>query len=426
MATQYQLSKESERDERWMKFRTKGGHLIQLSDIGFHPQDDDLRQEEALQDEVGNKTDKEADWKGKDARWIRLCTRYGYKLVLDDRGSDARHADTKEHPLGNGLLLKGRRSPGSQGKPSEHDDPRGFQVEFNENDATNQATVMSPLGTVLQLNDKHQYVMLVSRRSDYPTKWQGLKENEFVLGAVAAAKNEKQPDGTDKKVPFEELSHHLKIDHHNEYVRFKTRAGRGDGPDGEPVNKPSVGQDFGTTINQGLEARDGEHGDGAWCELVDAAGRNLWFWGKGRQIMCHARMLPEPIKIMWWMDEDAKSFVLRNGEDGGKIQIFADDVEIIAKKSVKLHAAEAIHIKSDDRLVLSGGSTDVEIGGDGVKSTQKIKAPEFPTETPSVDAPKLPEPASPPQLSPTDRGKRYNENLDEPAPRSEIEHPLGQ
>ena len=64
-------------------------------------------------------------WRKKDARWIRFVTRHGFKFVMDDRGSDKKDAEGKENPRGYGVLIKGRRSPGSQGQPAEGN-PTGF------------------------------------------------------------------------------------------------------------------------------------------------------------------------------------------------------------------------------------------------------------------------------------------------------------
>lgn len=404
------LSKETERDERWIKIRTKGGHVFQMFDTGSHPGDDEYIKR-LLVDEVGDKADGEADWKGKDARQMRMVTRHGYKMVLDDRGSDSKKAHSLENPCGNGILLKGRRSPGSQGIPSSGD-ARGYFWEFNENDGINQTTWGSPLGNICQINDKHQYIMLASRKADYPTKWQGLKENEFLLDALV-------------KGQAEDNLHHFKIDHHNEYLAIKTRVGKGDAPLGEPVNPPPwdpKAEDYVPPVNQGLEARDGSMGDGVWTELVDAGGRNLWFWDKGKLIMCHARDTPDQIKIMWWMNEESREFVLRHDEDSGRLQIFSNkSIEIISNEAINMYAKGAINIKSDDRVVLSSAATSVEIG-DHTKSTQKVEAPDFPTSTPSVSGLENPSPAEVPQLSPTDRGRRYNDKLDESPSREEIEH----
>jgi hypothetical protein len=64
----------------------------------------------------------------------------------------------------------------------------------------------------------------------------------------------------------------LKIDYENEYIRLKTRAGGGQGPD-KPSNPTGVEQ---SELNQGLEARDGSNGDGPWLELVDCQNRGMW------------------------------------------------------------------------------------------------------------------------------------------------------
>lgn len=399
------LSSENENDQRWIKLRTKGGMLLQLSDKGFHPQDDEFVKR-GLLEEVGDKADNEQEWKDKDARWMRLVTRHGYKIVLDDCGSDSKDADVKENPRGNGILIKGRRSPGS-GDDSPEGNPIGFFWEFNENDKTNQTTWGSPLGHVIQINDRHQYIMLASSKSDYPKEWKNLSENEFLLDAIVSDDQESK-------------CHHLKIDHHNEYIRIKTRTGKGDDPDGDPVNPVDELGD----INQGLEIRDGSKGDGSWVELVDSKDRNLWFWNKGEMIICHARQKPEPVEMMWWFDEKEKNLVIRHNEDSGKIQIFCNQpVEIVSKDNVNIHAAQKITLRGDQSVSVTAGGANFEVSGQGVSASVKMMAPKFVESSPSITPLEAPEEVSvPDKLSPEDRGKRYNDNLDGPIDVDEIRH----
>lgn len=401
------ISKESEADYRWLKLRSKGGWLFQAYDKGFHPQDD-LFIKRKLIDEVGTLTEKEDEhWKDKDARWFRMVGRHGYKFVIDERGSSDTDAEGKETPRGNGILIKGRRTGSSQSIVKEGD-PRGFFWEFNENEDTNQTTWGSPLGNVIQINDRHQYMLMSSRRKEYPMKWQKLKENEFLLESLVSGDHEKK-------------SHHLKLDLHNEYVSFKTRVGYGDGPDGPIVNPVAISD----AMNQGIEARDGARGDGPWVEVVDSGERNLWLWNKG-YVICHARRRPDPVNLMWWFDENKKELVIKHNETTGKLQIMSNaPIEIISNSNINVYAKKQLTIRSDERIILTSQGTGLEIGPYGVLSNKKIEAPEIDVpRTPNISPLPIPVESMAPRLVPNDRGKRYNDVLDAPADKDEIEHPI--
>ncbi len=162
----------------------------------------------------------------KDARWMRLVTRHGLKLVLDDRGTDTKDGLGKELPRANGILIKGRRSPASK-TYKRRGNARGFFWEFNENDEANHTMWGSPLGQSIEMNDRYQYMMMaVSMGRGWARKWQGIKENEFIRKPMML----RDPERT---------AHHLKIDHDNEYIRFKTRANKGPRPD-QPANQSGV------------------------------------------------------------------------------------------------------------------------------------------------------------------------------------------
>lgn len=415
------LSKEEEKDYRWIKLRTKGGHLFQMYDKGFHPDEDEFVKRKLIE-EVAEKTEKEDEfWKDKDGRWIRLVSRYGYKIVIDDRGTDTKDAEGKELPRGNGILFKGRRTGGCQSDEAEGDE-KGFYWEFNENEDTNQTTWGSPLGNTVQINDRHQYMMASMRRSDYPRPWKKLEENEFLLESLVSNQHEDE-------------SHHWKLDHHNEYIRFKTRASHGESPCSPPVNPPGVSS---SAVQQGLEARDGSKGDGPWCELVDAGERNLWFWNKG-YVICHARRRPSASNLMWWLDENKSDIVIRHNESSGKLQLFCNrPIEIISRDTINLHAKGQVTVRSDEKVVLTAQGTSLEVGQSGILMNKTILAPRieaficgvFPgpgagcPKNPSISPLNAPIECPEPQLVPTDRGKRYNTNLDTPADKDEIEHPM--
>jgi hypothetical protein len=347
-----------------------------------------------LIDETGTKTEKEDQyWKG-DARWIRWVTRYGIKLVLDDRGSNTKNADTDENPHGYGVLIKGRRSPGTQGTETSGN-PIGFYWEFNEKDQLNQTTWGSPVGTTVQINDKIQYFMIGCRRN-YPMAWQGIKGNEFLEEPLVASDTE-------------EKSYHLKLDLHNEYLRLKTAGGHGDPPMGNIVNpRARIG------IQQGLECRDGSLGDDPWTELVDIDDRGLWFSGKKKLTVCRAKQYPNAIKICWWFDEGKKEIVIRNAETstGAKIQIACDnDVEIIAKRDVKVYAKRNITMRSGNKLTLMGGAGKLEIDSDFIKVGKVLRWHGFDGPIP-IDSPDILTASTTPQLMPDNRGERYNKDLE--------------
>ncbi len=397
-------------DHRWIKIRSKGGMLFQLCDKGFDVKDDEFVKRKLL-DEVGDKADGEAEWKEKDSRWIRLVTRHGYKIVLDDRGSDSKNSETKELPHGNGVLIKGRRTQGAMGVPVEIQNPTGFFWEFNENDLTNQTTWGSPAGLVMQISDKQQYIMLASRNSEYPQPWQNLKENEFLKSPLVANELEKK-------------SHHLKLDHANEFVSLKTRAANGEDPflppDKEPVNKPGVTG----RINAGIEMRDGEKGDGPWVEIVDSNGRNFWMSTKEGIVMCHAKTTPERTKLSWWMDEKKKEIVIRHDESSGRIQIFSNKaIEVISTEEINMKAKK-ITMRADEEIVLATNAGSFKVADDGVSCLPITMSPAFVETTPSIVPLEPPEAATEPKISPTDRGKRYNTDQDVPAPDDEISHPI--
>lgn len=404
------ISNEEAADQRWLKMRTKGGMLFQMSDVGTHPNDDEYVKR-LLEDEIGDKADGENKWAGRDSRFIRLVSRHGYKIAIDDRGASDIDSSGKENPHGNGVLIKGRRSPGSQGVPSEGDQ-RGYFWEFNENDSINQTTWGSPTGQILQINDKHQYIMMSSRKPDYPTSWKNLDDNEFLLNAISAGQHE-------------DNSHTFKIDMHNEYIRMKTRSGKGSGPLGDPVNFPGVVGD----VNQGLECRDGSQGDDPWVELVDSQDRNLWFWGKGELVMCHARRQPDPVDIMWWMDEKRKELIIKHDEESGRIQITCNKpIEIISAEDVNINAARSLNLAAGTDITLSVNSTKFKLDDSGIGYNGDMEGPQLTAKM--IDMPRHPtiEPLDPPQIavnpkmSPGNRGKRYNESLDAPADQDEITH----
>ncbi len=437
------LSEESKNDFRWIKLRTKGGMLFQAYDKGFNPEEDQFVQRK-IAEETGPRSENEDKyWKDKDARWIRIVTRHGFKFVLDDRGSDDKRADKRSNPHGNGGLIKGRREPSVKAVPRSGRG-RGFFWEFNENDKANHTMWGTPMGLTMEMNDRYQYMLLsASLGKKWVRKWEGIKENEFI-GKPGMIRNP------------EKTSHHLKLDHDNEYIRLKTRGGGGPRPM-MPVERS------GSKFQQGVEMRDGRSGDGPWTEIVDSQHRGMW-WSKQEKLgIWRAR---KGKKMFMWMDEKNRHIVIYNND--GEITIFAKtNVNIVAKKNVKISSSGTIDMHAQQAIRMEAGGTRLTINGGGVRTNKtyfgrriiaqvcthkvvgigagtgagmvKIGKKSVPVrfevnvrvkgrttsgcERPGgirvgrTDPPDLPK-----KLEPMDRGQIYNGPFEE-CPRSEIEHP---
>jgi hypothetical protein len=419
------LSKETQDDFRWIKIRTKGGMLWQAYDKGCHPQDDKFVKRRLL-DELGARSEREdLYWKNKDARWIRSVTRHGIKIVQDDRGSDPVNADGRELPRGNGVLIKGRRSPGVKTEPMTGS-PRGFHFEFNENDEANHSTWASPMGLSMELNDRYQYMMLAaSLGRNWTPKFEGLKENEFIRKPMML----KNPEFS---------AHHLKLDHDNEYVRLKTRGGGGPRP-------MMPAERSGARFQQGVEMRDGRSGDGTWTEIVDSEHRGFWWTRKQQLGIWRAK---RSRTMYMWMHDRRREIAIYNGESNGEITIYcAGKVNIVSDKDVGISAGGNVDIRAGRAIRMQAGDSRLTLNGSGVHTNKdyfgqmlharicklrvtmkgkqcKCRAVvtggcpkpggarvEF------IDKPNLP------PLEPTDRGKTYNDPFVE-CPRQEVEHPL--
>ena len=371
------LSQEEKNDYRWIKIRTKGGMLFQAYDKGFNPQEDEFIKRKLIDEQGAKSEEEDIYWKNKDARWIRTVTRYGLKIVLDDRGTDDRAAHTNEKLRANGILIKGRRTPAAGARDIDGD-PRGFYWEFNENDKANHTSWGSPLGQSVEINDRYQYIMISSSLGkQWAAQWQGLKENEFIRKPMMLA----DPEAT---------AHHLKIDHENEYIRLKTRAGGGPAPDGVDRSGVSFGD-----IQQGLEARDTAFGDGPWLEMVDSQNRGIW-WSKKYALGIWRASRNN--NMYMWMSENNNTTVVYNDNPNGKIIIYSSaNIEVISNNNIDLQAQNTINMRA-----------------------QKIKmsvAPEVAATAPLV------RPNLPSLVTPTDRAKTYNGPFDE-CPLEEVEHPI--
>lgn len=409
------LSQEKEADHRWIKIRTKGGMLFQAYDKGFDPDSDKFIKRNLLLEQGASSEKEDIYWAKKDARWIRIVTRYGLKLVLDDRGSNSTQADKRETPRGNGVLIKGRKTPSAKAMDKKGN-PRGFYWEFNENDQANHTTWGSPLGQSVEMNDRYQYMMLsATLGKGFSSKWQGIKENEFIRKPTMIRDPEKR-------------SYHLKLDHENEYLRLKTRGGKGTKPLNS-ANPSGVGK---KEINQGIEARDGSNGDGPWVELVDCQHRGLWFSKKHQLGVWRAK---KKRKMYMYMDEQNRDIVMYNREGPGKIILYANrEVQIISNHNVNIRADGHIFMRAGRSIRMQAGGTTFTIVKNILTNTtinaDRVNAylcGAFPgggagCPNPSgVEVDRIEAPIRPDTLEPKDRGKTYNAPFVE-CPQSEVEH----
>jgi len=389
------LSEESEDDCRWIKIRTKGGMLFQVYDKGFNPDEDtfinrNLLEESGLKSEMEDKY-----WGDRDARWMRMVTRYGIKFVLDDRGSHESKARKLESPRGMGVLLKGRRSGASKNKET-NGNPRGFQWEFNERDDANHSMWCSPLGQAIELNDRYQYMMLTAALGNsWVPKWQGIKDNEFINKPTMIRNPEL-------------ITHHLKLDHDNEYIRFKTRGGNGSAAD-RPVNQSGVSS---AEINQGIEVHDGSKGDGPWAEVVDCQRRGVWF-SKDNQLGIWRGKKGR--KMYQWFDDSARKIVIYNtdfvdNEPVGVIEIYVGkEINIVSRGDVNIQADKNVMVKSTGQIQLHAGSTLFTVLENNlIHSNAIIKAKAFVSSPSGTAVQKKTPPTLPSKLEPTDRAKTYN------------------
>jgi len=394
------LSKETKRDQRWIKLKTKSGMLIELNDSGSSI-DEDVNVQRTLLEDVSKEQESAAAWNDRDSRFIRIVSKHGYKVALDDRGSSS--DPNLELPRGNGVLIKGRRTPGSGGRPTEGD-PRGYYFEFNENDLANNSTWGSPMGNVMELNDRYQYVMIASTvGKTYSSKFEGLDENEFV-GKPSLIE---EPETN---------SHHLKLDHQNEYIRLKTRCGNGNEPD-DPIT-------FTSGINQGLEARDGVAGDGPWVELVDSENRGIWFSRSNGLSIIRGK---DGSKMYMWMDDSTNKLTLYNANLDGSIDLYcAGSINIKSGANVNIEAGGSLSLKSTGPLKMQGVSTKMTLQSNvqtnGEIRARQVRADLIRTPSPGGLEPDLAvTPQLPQMLSPTDRGKTYNGPF-VAVPQEEIKH----
>lgn len=327
-------------DQRWIKLRTKGGMLMEACDIGFDEQDEFVGR--LLIDEVGKTElldgeDKFTDRAGnKDARFWRLVTRSGLKFVIDDRGSDTKHAQDpgrKNSELGIGVLIKGRATPGT--KADNYDilsgNPVGYFWQFDEQ--RNYTTWGTPLGQVIEMNDGEEYMAICSRLPELPSSWKYLEDNEFL---------EKSVEDLDPA----HSTHHLLIDHGREMIRFKTRAGTGEASRNKKLGTAATGQ------HAGIEVHDAPE-DNPWAEFVDIDGRGLWF---SRQDGIGVMRAKDGKNIYICLDDKRNNIILQNAEAGGSVKIYCQGkVDVVSGDTITLQGRQIIMNASDSITFNSGG-----------------------------------------------------------------------
>ena len=380
-------------DQRWNKLRTKGGMLIQLMDTGFHPEEDEFYKRKLI-DECGPSSDGEIDdgWDRRDARQLRLVTRYGSKLVLDDRGSDSRDAEGdlfETGGLANGFMLKTRRgwnydTTGGNGNGAGIIDPdapppdpkfpegiiaRGFGFEAVDKPELNHMVMYTPKSKVLEFNDKLDYVMLCTdTKNEYSREWKKLKENEFVLGAIVVDKPE-------------EDTYHLMLDRFNGYVRLKTSANRDKGDDGkylripEGVDDKEIPDEF--EFNPGLEIRDGraDEKDGAWVELIDGENRGIWMNGKQKITILRSKRGKDQCIIL---QDESKEVIIKNTQGQVFIDVTEGPVQVRTVNSgdITLKAAGDLFLEGKNIYMVSNGSK-ASLTGQGFGTDKDMFASTF-------------------------------------------------
>jgi len=303
---------ETDKIQLWTKLRTKGGNLFQMIDSGVDAAEDKFYKRNLLE-EIADLTEKESEYSSMDQRQIRFATRYGFRMALDDRGSDPLDADSLEDPRGNGFIVKGRRLG------------RGFTIEFNEKDEMNRYMVSSPKGKGMEVNDRFDYLAF---HTDVVNPLS--EEVEFGL----------QDDGTDDKLldnhfatqvavgeTFEAGTFHLKLDLANCYGRFKTAEG------------------------QGWEARDTQAITGAFVQMVDNQTRNIWLSPNDN----HAVWVDSSGQKYIAIDDDSDVVIIRNNADSGRVQIVARDIDLIATRDISMVAGRRISMKAGTEVCADGG-----------------------------------------------------------------------
>lgn len=308
-------------DQRWIKIRTKAGHLIESMDHGADPVQD-LEIKKLLKTDKGSDLDFEnaSDFK-EDGRQIRQVTRYGHKIVLDDRGSDLVDASGKEEPRGNGILAKTRR---------------GFGIDMNDKDPANRMMFYTPKSKVMDMNDRFDYIMVATDTSGkIPEDFKGKKGNEFATTVALTHDPEKD-------------TFYMKLDKKNQYAAMKT-------PEG-----------------QGIESRDkgsGEGQCGSFTEVTGPDDRGMFMSRDDDFAVWRSKDNEEYIAL----DDRNHLILIRNNHD--KIQIVATgNVEVISEANIDLKA-QKISLKADQEICMeaAGSQFVVRAGEVGTNTTMRCE-----------------------------------------------------
>lgn len=312
---------EGKDDQRWVKLRTKAGMLIESMDHGCDPEAD-LEVKKLLKTDKGSDTDHEdsGDFK-EDARQIRLVTRHGNKIALDDRGSDVVDAEGKEEPRGNGILIKTRRK---------------FGIDINDKDPMNRMMLYTPKSKVLDMNDRFDYIMLCTDTSGkIPEDFKGKKGNEFAKTVALTHDPEKD-------------TFYMKLDKKNKYAVVKT-------PEG-----------------QGIEMRDKPGDEDQECpsftEVVGPEDRGMFMSRNNDFAVWRSKDNEEYIAL----DDKHHRIIIRNNHD--KIQIIATgNVEVISQANIDLKADKKVSIKAGQEICMeaAGSQFVVRAGEVGTNTTLK-------------------------------------------------------
>jgi len=308
-------------DQRWLKLRTKAGMLIECIDVGFD-QDDTFVSRNAI-DEVDD-IDRESEFPSDDKRCIRLATRYGFKLVLDDRGSSKTDADIEETPRGNGFLVKGRR------------DNRGFGVEFNEKDELNSMKMYSPNSKLIEINDKDGFVLITTDLPHHISRpWAGLGDNEFSTAS-----------GMLKKFA-QESSFHLLLHEKDKYIRLKSPK------------------------QQGIEVRDNEK----WVDVRDVDNRGLHLSSNDSRVSLRSK---DEKNMSVILDDGTNKILIQNSEEG-VIQIYcAGKIEVISEQELNFKSNK-ISFKAQTEINFEASGTTAQLangyfGTNGDLRGREVKA----------------------------------------------------
>lgn len=307
-----------DRDERWVKLKTKGGHLIQALDKGFDPLNDNFYNR--LTNSEFGVIDHE-DELGDDSRMIRLITRHGNMLILDDRGSSPTNAE-EESPHGNGVMVRTRG---------------GHQIQMVDKPEQNHIMIASGGDQVIEINDLHQYVVISTNQTG------GLHEPLSTENIRRAPPYINQTGRTNDP---EANTCHMVLDNLNTYVRMRT-------PDGA-----------------GIEARGGGAPCATWTEINDNENRGVWMSQTDQLLVIRGKNSLKYIAI----DDNDDAILIRNEVD--RIQIRAlGNIEIKSDNgNICFDASNGEIGFKAKKIAAQTEGTSYVFDGVGFGSTRKVQA----------------------------------------------------